>query len=98
MTNLSETSGLVRSQTDNIDRTITEIVGIARTQAGNVDVLATRTLQRADVIADTLQHVVLSPVRHVTALIEGVAACLGDFIGGRKICRDKPIPTDNIFV
>ena len=61
--NLAETSDLVRLQAGKIDETITEIVGIARTQAGNADVLATRTMQRADVTAEALQHVVMSPLR-----------------------------------
>jgi hypothetical protein len=97
ITNLAETSELVRSQAGKIDETVTEIAGIARIQADNLDVLATRTLQRADVVAEALQSVLLSPVRHVTALMEGVAAGLGEFMGGRKVRRAKSAPSDEMF-
>ena len=96
--NLAETSDLVRSQAGKIDETITEIVGIARTQAGNVDVLATRTMQRADVTVEALQHVVMSPLRQVSAVMEGVATGLGSFVGGRKARRAKPVSTDEMFI
>jgi methyl-accepting chemotaxis protein len=96
--NLAETSDLVRSQAGKIDEAITEIVGIARTQAGNVDVLATRTMRRADATAEAVQHVVMTPLRQVTALMEGVAAGMGNFVGGRKVRRDKPVATDDMFI
>lgn len=96
--NLAETSDLVRLQAGKIDETITEIVGIARTQAGNVDVLATRTMQRADVTVEALQHVVMSPLRQASAVMEGVAAGLGSFMGSRKARRAKPGSTDEMFI
>jgi hypothetical protein len=73
-------------------------VGIALTQAGNVDVLATRTLRRADAAAEAMQHVVMSPLRRVSALMEGVAAGVGKFVGGRKDPSAKPGPTDEMFI
>jgi hypothetical protein len=63
-----------------------------------VDVLATRTLQRADVVAEAMQHVVMSPMRRVSALMEGVAAGVGKFVGGRKDPSAKPGPTDEMFI
>jgi len=98
ISNLAETSDLVRAQAGKIDEAVTEIVGIALTQAGNVDVLATRTLQRADVVAEAMQHVVMSPMRRVSALMEGVAAGVGKFVGGRKDPSAKPGPTDEMFI
>jgi len=98
ISNLAETSDLVRSQAGKIDEAMTEFVGIVRTQAGNVDVLATRTLQRADVTVEALQHVVMSPLRQANALVEGVAAGLGSFVGGRKARRAKPVSTDEMFI
>jgi len=97
LANLTGTSELVRSQAVKVDEAITEIVGIARTQAGNVDVLATRTMQRVDLTAEALQHTVMSPVRQVSGLMDGVAAAVGEFVGGRKARRAKPVSTDEMF-
>jgi hypothetical protein len=98
VTNLAETSNLVRAQAAQIDKSVTEIVDIARTQAGNAGVLAERTMQRVDNAAEALQHTVTSPMRHVSALMEGVMAGFGEFVGGRKARRAKPVPTDEMFI
>jgi methyl-accepting chemotaxis protein len=98
VTNLAETSSLVRSQAGQIDETITEIVGMARIQAGRADQLATRTMQRVDITAGALQHTVTTPARHFSALMEGVRAGLGEFLGGRKARGAKSAPSDQMFI
>lgn len=98
ITNLTETSNLIRSQAGQINEAVTEIVGIARTQAGNAGVLAERTMQRVDHTAETLQHTVTSPMRHISALMEGVLAGFGEYIGGRKVRRSKAVPSDEMFI
>jgi methyl-accepting chemotaxis protein len=98
VTNLTETSNLVRSQAGEINDAVTEIVGIARTQAAKADILATRTMQRVDLTAEVLQHTVTSPARHVSALMEGVAAGFGEYLAGRKARRSKAVPSDEMFI
>jgi hypothetical protein len=98
VTNLSETSDLVRAQAGKIDEAVTEIVGIARTQAGNAGLLASRTMERVDIAAEAIQHTVTSPMRKVSALLEGLAAGVGEFVGGRKVRRAKVVPGDDMFV
>jgi len=96
--NVAETSDLVRAQAGHIDAAVTEIVDIARTQAGNAGVLAERTIQRVDHVAETIQHTVSSPMRHASALLEGVMAGFGEFVGGRKARRAKAVPSDEMFI
>jgi hypothetical protein len=98
VTNLTETSNLVRSQAGEINDTVTEIVGIARAQAARADILATRTMQRVDLTAEALQHTVTSPARHVSALMEGVAVGFGEYLAGRKVRRSKAVPSDEMFI
>jgi hypothetical protein len=98
ITSLAETTNLVRAQAGQIDVAMTEIVGIARSQAGNAGVLAERTMLRVDHAAETLEHAVTSPVRHASALMEGVMAGFGEFVGGRKARRAKAVPTDEMFI
>jgi methyl-accepting chemotaxis protein len=96
--NLTETSTLVRAQAGQIDEAVTEIVGIARAQAGNAGALAERAIQRVDHAAEALQHSVTSPIRHLSALMGGVAAGFGEFVGRRKVNRAKSVPTDEMFI
>jgi hypothetical protein len=92
VTNVEETSGLVRSQAGKIDEALTEVVGMARSQAGRVDVLTTRTLQRVDQTAAVVQHTVTSPLRHLTGLLEGLVAGVSQFAGfaGVRSARKEP--------
>jgi methyl-accepting chemotaxis protein len=98
VTNLTESSNVVRAQVGQIDEAITEVVGIARTQVARADLLATRTMQRVDITAETLQHTVTSPMRHLSALMEGVMAGFGEYVGGRKARHSKTAPTDEMFI
>lgn len=98
ITNLTETSNLVRSQAGRIDEAVTEIVTIARTQAGRADLLATRTMQRVDITAEALQHTALTPLRHLSAVMSGVGAGLGELVGGRKVRRARTVPNDEMFI
>lgn len=98
VTNLTETSTLVREQAGKIDEAVTEIVGIARTQAGNANILATRTMQRVDIAAEALQHTVTTPARRISALMEGVMAGFGQFVGGRKAQKAKGAQPDDMFI
>ncbi len=96
--NLTETSTLVRKQAAQIDEAVTEIVGIARTQANNAGALAQRTLQRVERTTEAVQHSVSAPMRHLSALMEGVVAGFGELAAGRKVRRGKVEPTDDMFI
>lgn len=98
VTNLTETSTLVRSKAGQINEAVTEIVGIARTQAAKADILATRTMQRVDMTAEALQHTVTSPMRHLSAMMEGVTAGFGQYVAGRKARRAKAAPNNEMFI
>ncbi len=95
VTNVTETSVLVRSQIERIDETVTEVVEIVRAQAGRADELATRTMQRIDITAATLQHTVTTPGRHLSAMMDGVMAGVRKFAAGRGT---KATSNDEMFI
>jgi len=98
VTNFAETSALVREQAGNINEAVTEIVGIARTQTDRAGILATRTMERVDIAAEAMQHTVTSPMRHVSALMEGIAAGFGELMARRKARRGKAVPSGEMFI
>ncbi len=62
------------------------------------DVLATRTMQRVDLTAEKLQHTVNAPVRHLSALMEGVTAGFSALMSGRKAQSNKAASSDEMFI
>ena len=107
ITNLTESSGVIRSQADKIDGVVTQIVESVRTQANRIDVLTTRTLERVDSTAATVQHTVTTPIRRIGGILDGVIAGVSSFAGKRKEARngkggvpteDKAVPTEEMFI
>ncbi len=99
VTNLTESSGVIRAQVEKIDGVVTQIVENVRTQASRIDVLTTRTLERVDSTAATVQHTVTSPIRRIGGVVEGVIAGIGSFAGKRKETRTgKAVPNEEMFI
>jgi uncharacterized protein YneF (UPF0154 family) len=97
--NVEETSGLVRSQAGKIDEAMTEFVGMARSQAERANGLANRTLERVDHTASAVQNAVTAPVRHLSGLVEGLLAGIGQLAGVRRERpRGKAAPNDDMFI
>jgi len=98
LTDVAETSSLVRAKAGELDEAVTAVLAVARTQAANAGVLAERTIQRVDHAAASVQHAVSSPVRHFSALIEGIAAGAGQLMGAHKGQRAKTVPKEETFI
>lgn len=97
VTNVTETSGLVRAQAGRIDEVITEIVDKTQVQVNRADELATRTMQRVDIAAGALQSSVAKPVRHFSALMDGVMAGFNKFVASNKARNAKSGPAEDTF-
>lgn len=99
MTNVAETSELVKSQAVKIDGAVTGIVDLARSQAERANGLANRTLERVDHTAAAVQNAVTTPVRHISGLVEGVLAGITSLVGvKRERPRAKAVPNDDMFI
>jgi archaellum component FlaC len=99
VTNLTESSGVIRAQAEKIDGVVTEIVASVRNQASRIDVLTTRTLERVDSTAATVQNTVTTPIRRIGGVLEGVIAGVNSFAGKRKETRTgKAVPNEEMFI
>jgi hypothetical protein len=97
--NVAETSEMVRSQASKIGGLVTEFVGIAHSQAERANGLANRTLERVDHAAATMQSAVTTPVRHLSGLVEGLLAGIGQLVGRRHERQSaKAVPKDDMFI
>ncbi|HVN21315.1 MAG TPA: hypothetical protein VMU05_21185 [Dongiaceae bacterium] len=102
--NLRETTTTVRAELQRADATVNDVIDRARLQAIRADELLSRTLDRVEQTSDIVHKTVVSPVRQISGLMQGITAGLGFFFsrggrrngGGREDRR--PVPQDEMFI
>jgi hypothetical protein len=102
--NLQETSTLVRSQIERVDATVNDVVDRTRLQVIRADELFTRTLDRVEQTTDIVQRTVVSPVRQLSGLMQGITVGLEFLFAGRGRKNGgsreerRPVPQDEMFI
>ena len=100
--NVHVTTALVRGQIERLDNTVNDIIDRTRLQVIRADELVTRTLDRVEDTTESLQHTVVSPVRQLTGIMQGVSVGLGALFRARN--RRRPsgdgtgVPQDEMFI
>lgn len=99
---VKDTTTLVHHQVERVDATVHDVVDRARLQIIRTDELFTRTLDRVERTSDIVQKTVVSPVRQISGLMQGVTVGLEFLFGrGRKNggSRERgPVPQDEMFI
>jgi hypothetical protein len=99
VTNASEASTMVRNQMERLDATVSDAIDRTRLQVIRADELLNRTLDRVESTTDLVHNTVVSPVRQVSGLIQGITTGLEFLIGNRRRQRDGvPVPQDEMFI
>ena len=97
--NVSESSTMVRNQMERLDATVSDAVDRARLQVIRADELLNRTLDRVESTTDIVHKTVLSPVRQMSGLVQGITTGLEFLIGARRRQRNGvPVPQDEMFI
>jgi hypothetical protein len=96
--NVSETSILVRAQMERLDATVNDALDRSRLQIIRADEIVTRTLDKVEETTETLHRSVISPVRQVAGIIQGVTAGLEYLISHRKRRNGVNVPQDEMFI
>jgi hypothetical protein len=101
VTNASDSSTVVRKQIERLDATVNDLIDRTRLQVIRADELVGRTLDRVERTTDMVHKTVVSPVRQVSGLVQGVSAGLEFFFAGRRRVRETS-PTgaaqDEMFI
>ena len=102
--NLQDTTGLIRGEVERVDATVNDVVDRARLQVIRADELLSRTLDRVEQTTEVVHKTVVSPVRQLSGLMQGITAGLeflfggrGRRNGGRQETR-RPVPQDEMFI
>ena len=99
VSNASEASAMVRAQMERVDATISDGIDRTRLQVIRADELVGRTLDRVEQTTDLVHDTVVSPVRKVSGLMQGVSAGLEFFFSGRRRPRESAtVPQDEMFI
>jgi len=102
--NLIDVSSSLRSQVQRVDATVSDAVDRGRLQIIRADELLSRTLDRVEETSEFVQKTVVSPVRQVSGVIQGVTAGIEFLLGSRGRrnggSRDprRPVPQDEMFI
>jgi hypothetical protein len=102
--NLAETTTAMRVQVLRVDATVNDVVDRARLQVIRADELLSRTLDRVEQTSDMVHKTVISPVRQLSGLMQGITAGL-EFLFSRQGRRNggsregrRPVPQDEMFI
>lgn len=89
MNNLVATTGTLKTQMDRLDATVNDVVDRARLQVIRADDIVTRTLDRVEETSEMVHHTVVSPVRQISGIMQGVSVGLSAFFGHNRSRRRR---------
>jgi hypothetical protein len=99
VTNVSESSTMIRTQMERLDATISDAIDRTRLQVIRADELLNRTLDRVESTTDLVHKTVVSPVRHLAGLVQGITSGLEFLIGAKRRHRHGvSVPQDEMFI
>jgi hypothetical protein len=102
--NLQDSTTLLRDQVLRVDATVQDAMDRGRLQIIRADELVTRTLDRVEQTSDMVHQTVISPVRRLSGLVQGLTVGLEFLFGGRGRRNGnnreerRPVPQDEMFI
>jgi hypothetical protein len=102
--NLQQSTSLLRDQVKRVDATVNDAVDRGRLQIIRADELLSRTLDRVEQTSDMVHKTVISPVRQLSGLMQGITVGLEFLFGGRGRRNGgsreerRPVPQDEMFI
>ena len=102
--NLEHVTTTVRGQIERIDASVNDAVDRARLQVIRADELLGRTLDKVEHTSEIVQKTVVSPVRQISGIMQGITVGLeflfagrGRRNGGSRESR-RAVPQDEMFI
>jgi hypothetical protein len=102
--NVADATTMVRAEIHRVDATVNDVVDRARLQVIRADEMLSRTLDRVEQTSELVQKTVVSPVRQVSGLLQGITAGI-EFLFGSRGRRNgggrearRPVPQDEMFI
>lgn len=93
-TNLVEATGTLKGQVNRMDATVNDLLDRTRLQVIRVDELVGRTLDRVEETTDLVQAAVVSPVKQISGIIQGLSVGIGAFLNRKPTRRNEMVVED----
>ncbi|MBI2677805.1 MAG: hypothetical protein HYX28_03395 [Candidatus Koribacter versatilis] len=81
--NLVDVTTTLKTEVERADLTVADLLDRTRLQIIRADELVSRAMDKVEETTELVQHSVISPVRQISAIIQGLTAGLGSFLGRR---------------
>jgi len=99
VSNLAETSSLLKDQAVRIDQTVTDVVDRTRLQVVRADELVSRTMDKVETTTDFVQQTVISPVRQIAGVLQALNIGINVLFGKRRSSGNgQGVPRDEMFI
>ena len=86
-TNLVDVTTTLKSQIERLDLTVTDVVDRTRLQIIRADEMVSRAMDKVEETGDLVNHSVISPIRRVVGIVEGLTTGLNAFLGRKRSSR-----------
>jgi ABC-type transporter Mla subunit MlaD len=101
--NVEQTTTQLRAQLQRIDAAVSDAVDRGRLQIIRADELLSRTLDRVEHTSDVVQKTVVSPVRHISGIMQGITVGLEFLLnrrarGNGSMRERRAVPQDEMFI
>jgi len=93
-TNLVEATGTLKGQVNRMDATVNDLLDRTRLQVIRVDELVGRTLDHVEETTDLVQAAVVSPVKQISGIIQGLSVGIGAFLSRKPTRRNEMVVED----
>lgn len=94
--NVAIVTTTARSGATRLDATLNDVLDRARLQVIRADEMVTRTMDRVEETGERVQHTVMSPVRQLSGVLQGLSVGFGTFFGQRRSKNGGP--QDEMFI
>ncbi len=83
--NLVDVTTNLKEQVERADLTVADLLDRTRLQIIRADEMVSRAMDKVEETTELVQHSVISPVRQVSAIVQGVTAGFNALFGGRRM-------------
>jgi len=99
ITNVSDSSTMIQAQIERLDATVNDTLDRARLQVIRADELLSRTLDKVEHTTEVVERTVVSPVRHLSGLMQGLSTGFEVLFAAKRRRRDGVgVSQDEMFI
>jgi len=101
--NLRDGTTVLRSEVQRVDAVVNDVIDRARLQVIRADELLGRTMDRVEHTSEIVHRTVVSPVKQISGLVQGITVGLEFLFSGRNRRNGggrerRPVPQDEMFI